>query len=97
MTSPLSLSTKFERNTGFIQTDIDGETVMMNIENGEYYGLAAVASQIWQLLETPTDLQTIIEKLLCEYDVTIEQCQLDVTEFIQSMLDEEIVKFVNLT
>jgi hypothetical protein len=95
MTSPLSLSTKLERNDGFIQTQIDGETVMMSIENGEYYGLAAVASQIWQLLEKPNDLQSIVEKLTSEYDVSFEQCQIDVTEFIQNMLDEEIVKFAN--
>ncbi len=36
-----------------VASDIDGETVMMSIENGEYYGLDDIGSRIWELIEKP--------------------------------------------
>jgi hypothetical protein len=74
--------TFYRRNPDLIFSDMDGETVMMSIQNGEYYGLDEVGSRIWQLLENPESAETLTQKLIEEYEVSQETCLSDVMEFL---------------
>ena len=71
--------------TGFLTSDIDGETVMMSIEKGKYFGLDAVGSRIWDLLESPTKLVDLINSLVAEFEVDPKNCELDVLEFLERL------------
>ncbi|ETJ15853.1 hypothetical protein Q604_UNBc4C00183G0002, partial [human gut metagenome] len=45
----LTLDCEVIRNLEIDDTNIDGETVMMDIENGEYYALNEVGTRVWEL------------------------------------------------
>ncbi|TQV85347.1 lasso peptide biosynthesis PqqD family chaperone [Aliikangiella coralliicola] len=81
----IGMSTQIERNSEVVEALIDGETVMMDIESGNYYGLDLIATRIWQLIEKPLSVQAICSQLLSEYDVSEEQCHQDVIDFINQM------------
>jgi hypothetical protein len=71
----------------------DDEAVLMSMEVGRYFGLNAVAIRVWELLvERP---RTIVE-LSCaiseEFDVEPPACQADVTAFVQSLVDNGILR-----
>jgi hypothetical protein len=85
-------TTTLYRHQGLIQAEIDGETVMMDADSGDYYGLDSVASRIWQLLETPITTAELIEQILQEYEVTPEQCQQDVNEFLTQLHKNKMIK-----
>ena len=50
-----------------------GDTVMFSIEQGEYYGLNAIGTRIWHLLEKEMSVQEICTILRSEYDVSDTQ------------------------
>jgi len=54
--SDTSLLTK---SPDLIATDMDGETVMMSIESGEYFGLGGVGGRVWELLAQPMTLDQL--------------------------------------
>lgn len=83
--------TFFRRNPDLLFSDMDGETVMMSIKNGEYYGLDEVGSRIWQLLEKPESAETLTEKLIEEYEVTRETCLSDVMEFMNMLAEKQLI------
>ncbi len=58
---------------GLVTSNLDGEVIMMSIDKGKYYGLDAIASQIWELLETPCSIRALCDQLLPQYDVEREQ------------------------
>ena len=58
-----------------VASDIDGEIVMMSIENGEYYGLDEIGSRIWELIEKPVKVSNLIDTLLERFDVDRETCE----------------------
>ena len=91
MSATIPTSQKIHRNEGIVQAQIDGETVMMSIENGEYYGLDTIASRIWELIEKPLTIQELNEQLQNEYDVSPEQCQSDVDKFLGEMVENKII------
>lgn len=45
------------------------ETVLLNLENEQYYGLDGVGSRFWELVEEGTTLDGAVEKLTTEYSV----------------------------
>lgn len=83
--------TFYRRNPDLIFSDMDGETVMMSIQNGEYYGLDEVGSRIWQLLENPESAETLTQKLIEEYEVSQETCLSDVMEFLNILAEKQLI------
>src|SRR4030042_788512 len=75
-----------------LSSEIDGEVVMLSIENSEYYGMDKVGSHIWQLIEKPISLKQLIGILLDEYEVAEEQCKEDTVNFIEQLMEKELVE-----
>ena len=78
------MARQYQRSAEVVSTNVDGEEVLLSIENGKYYGLNSVASRIWQLIEQPRSFDTICRELQNEYEVTAEQCETET----QALLDE---------
>ena len=74
-----------------VASEIDGETVMMSIENGGYYGLDPIGSSVWELIETPIKVADLIDILLKKYDVDVETCEKDVLKFLNEINGENIL------
>lgn len=75
----------YRRNPDLIATDMDGETVMMSIERGEYYGIGGVGSRVWSLLEQPASLATVVATIRAEFDVDEATCQADMARFLDEL------------
>lgn len=87
---------KFQRKSQVVFSEIDNEYVLMSENNGEYYGFNAIASEIWQLLEKPIALNSIIDMLTQTFDVTSDDCKSDVLEFINKLIDKQLIIEVNV-
>lgn len=69
MTSaPITPTTKLQRTDEAVSVDIDGETVMMDIEKGCYFALTGSGSYIWAALETPVTLSEIVLQVREKFD-----------------------------
>jgi hypothetical protein len=58
-----------------VSCDLSGEVVILNLEDGVYYGLNAVGARIWQMLEEPRSVEEIHRSLLDEYDIDPKVCE----------------------
>jgi len=70
---------------GLITADMDEEKVMMNIENGKYFGLDPIGRYIWELIEKPHTARGVVDVLLNEYDVEEKICQNEVMKFLNRL------------
>jgi hypothetical protein len=84
--------TILQRKPGLLFNQIDGEVVMLSIENSEYYGMDKVGSRIWELLEIPITLKELIVTLMNEFEVSEEKCKIESIEFIQKLLTKKLLK-----
>jgi len=62
--------------------ELDGEAVILNLESGTYFGLDAVGTRMWQLLDAHRTLRRTLEALEEEFDATPEQLATDLIEFV---------------
>ena len=65
-----------------LETDIDDETVMMDIDQGRYFGLNDTGTRIWALLAQPVVIRDLCDQLAAEFDVPPEQCKQEVLDFL---------------
>jgi len=84
--------TTFTRNQETISGQIDEELVMVDIERGSYFSLNSVATRIWELLETPLTIEGLCEKLMEEYEVSSEQCRIEVEKHLTKMQELGLVQ-----
>ena len=80
------------RTGEFISTKMDDDTVMMSIEQGKYFGLDAVGSRIWDLLESPTKVHDLVTTLVAEFEVTPDTCKKDVITFLDTLHQKEMLE-----
>jgi hypothetical protein len=87
----LSVDLPLIRNPDLIAADMDGETVMMSIERGAYFGLGGIGSRLWDLLEQPTSVADMAATICEEYSVDSETCLQDIQGFIAEMMENSLV------
>ncbi len=90
--SEIGPDTILRRKQDQLFSEIDGEVVMLSVENSEYYGMDKVGSRIWQLIEKPISLKELIGMLLDEYEVTEEQCTKDTLMFLEQLMEKDLVE-----
>jgi hypothetical protein len=83
---------KISRVPEMLSTDFDQETVLMSIEAGAYYGLEGPARSIWDLLESPSTVAELVQRLVQEYEVSPETCAADVERFLDEMDQEGLIR-----
>ena len=84
-------TTVLSRRMGLMTADMNGSAVMMDIMSGKYYNLGSVGGRIWELLEEPTSVAALVEKLTAEYDVSAQQCRADIEPFLNTLLDRGLL------
>jgi CRISPR/Cas system CSM-associated protein Csm4 (group 5 of RAMP superfamily) len=77
---------------GNIVSDMDGEKVMLSIENGKYYNLGEIGGVIWDLIKIPTLIDQLVNTLLAQYEVEKSECEEQVMSFLKMLHDEGLIK-----
>ena len=72
--------------------DLAGESVILNLKSGVYYGLNEVGAKIWQLIQQPKTVTEIREALLQDYDVEPEDCQRDLLILLQELAAVKLIE-----
>ncbi|MBE5873460.1 MAG: PqqD family protein [Lachnospiraceae bacterium] len=75
-------------------TDLSGEKVMVDFEQGKYFMIKGVGNDIWEMLADDVVVADIMDKLLQEYDVTVEQCEKEVLDFLTNLENFGIIEAV---
>jgi len=74
-----------------LTSNIGEEVVMMSIDNSAYYGLDPIGSQIWEMIAEPIQVSDLCAQLLNHYEVSEKDCQRDVLNLLNHMLDENML------
>jgi len=83
--SDIQLTSVVSRSPETLSNSVDDETVLLDVAKSSYYGLGPVASRIWQDLAEPVRVETIVNQLLDEYEVSRDQCERDILIFLRQL------------
>jgi Coenzyme PQQ synthesis protein D (PqqD) len=71
---------------------IAGESVILNCDNEQYYGLDEIGTDMWTKLTTSPSIQAAYDKLLQEHDVDAELLRKDIFELVGNLSAQGLVE-----
>lgn len=71
--------------------ELSGESVLLNLNSEEYFGLDEVGSRMLSVLTGSASIQEASDRLLEEYEVEPEKLHQDLMELIEKMVDRGLV------
>jgi len=89
---PITKDTVVSRTKEVLASKMDGETIMMSIAGGSYYGMDNIGSRIWELIAEPIRVSDLCDRLMEEFDVEIDQCLADVIAFLNALGENKLIK-----
>ena len=71
--------------------DLAGETAVVHLKSGVYYGLDPVGTHVWKLLHEPVTFGGLCESLMRDYDVDEARLDADMRAFVSELADHGLV------
>jgi len=76
----------------FVETEVDGEVVLMNVTDGSFYSLDGPALAIWRALDGARSVEDIAAMLAGDYDEQADVIEEHVNEFVNTLADAGLVR-----
>ena len=83
--------TRISRNSTVLTAQVDTEIVMMSIEQGRYFGLDDIGSDIWKRIDPPCSFGALVDGLAEDYNVDRAIIASDVRRLLGQMVEHNIV------
>jgi Coenzyme PQQ synthesis protein D (PqqD) len=74
---------------------LEAEAVILNLETGTYFGLDAVGTRIWELIQQQGRVDAVLEALLQEYEVEPARCERELLELLQQLSTKGLIEIID--
>jgi hypothetical protein len=88
---PLSDETTLTVPEHVLSRKAGDETVLLNLDNEQYYGLEGVATRLWDLVEAGTTFGEAVRILLGEYEVEGDALIGDLSALVNDLQENGLV------
>jgi hypothetical protein len=72
--------------------ELQGESVLLNVGTGRYFGLDEVGTRMWAALTTTESLQAAYDTLLAEFDVDGQRLEGDLRNLVEKLVEQGLVE-----
>jgi hypothetical protein len=69
----------------------DGDLVILDLANGEYFALDPVGARMWEGLAARHSRDAIAEKIAQEYDVSVERALSDLSSLVDQLVSRRLL------
>jgi len=70
----------------------DGETVILNLHDGNYYGLNRVGAEVWGWLREPKTLDQLESLVTAQFNVQSETARADLTKLLSDLQARKLIE-----
>jgi hypothetical protein len=88
----INYNQKFKRNQNIFITEVETDTMIMNLETDKFYAMSDVATLIWSKTQQPFTLEEIIKGLEETFpDTPKDQLHEDCIFFLEDLVKNKLV------
>lgn len=87
----ISLPARVSISDSVLCQEIEGESVLLDMENEQYFGLDDVGTQIWQLLAVDGDVAKVLEQLKLVYEVDENTLRTDLAKLVAQLNEKGLI------
>lgn len=85
---PLSLASVVALKPDVVRKAIAGESVVLDLATGMYFGLDETSSRVWELLQAHRSLRPVYDAMLAEFEVDPGRLEHDILAFVGQLTSE---------
>lgn len=71
---------------------LEQESVLLNLETEQYFGLDETGTRMWQLVTTSPSMDAAYQELLAEFDVEPELLRANFVELVSRLVDSGLLE-----
>jgi len=87
------LTRRVRRSTEHIETEVDGEIVLMQFSSGAFFSMDDTARAVWQQVEDGRTVQEVIEHLADVFDGDASVIAADTVAFLRDLESNGLIHF----
>jgi len=87
----INLDTRVTISPEVLLQEVSGEAVLLDLKSESYFGLDAVGTRIWRLVEKDGHLKRVHSAMLAEFEVEPERLEHDLKELIGRLAEAGLV------
>lgn len=79
-------------STSQVASRVGDEVAILDLDNSVYYGLDPVGARVWELIQEPKALSSVLESMLAEFEVDEATARSDLLALIDELIDKRLVE-----
>ena len=87
----INKDTKFKISTDVVISEINNESVLLNLNTGIYFQVNEMGSFIISELTNYQNIAMLQEKIILSFDVSAEACNDDLENFLEILLEKNLL------
>ena len=87
----LTPNTRFQVQLGVTTSELDAETIVVDLLRNQYLRLNATGSFIWKAIKQQDTLSTIVSKIVDAFDADSEEAKKSATEFLADLVERGVI------
>jgi hypothetical protein len=87
----LSSTSRIRINSDVLFQELQGEAVLLDLNEGVYFGLDKVGTRMWRLLELHGSIPGVVEGITREFDVDESRCAEDALALVKLLQEQGLV------
>ena len=87
----MTLDTRPRRQDGVLAQSVQGQTVLLRLDDGSYYAIDAVGALVWELCDGRRSLGDIVAVVHERFAAEEDQVRQDVLEFVSDLQGERLL------
>ena len=72
--------------------ELDGESVILDLDSESYFGLDEVGTRIWLAIIAAASIQDAFDTLSAEYEVAPDTLRDDLNELLDTLIDRGLIE-----
>ncbi len=74
-----------------LMQEVDGETILLDINSEEYFSLNEIGTMFYKLLQEEPNLSLALSELENHFDVSKEELQKDLLHFVSTLEEKKLL------
>jgi len=88
----MNLNNKFKLLEHISLTEVEDESVLLDLDSGTYYGLNPIGTKLLQAMAHEQGLIKAVEDIAIAYKTPQVQVQKDAAQLLQQLLDQGLIR-----
>jgi hypothetical protein len=91
----LSINSRVVAIRDHVSCELEGEAVILSLDDCVYYGLNEAALAIWELIQKPAFVWEIRNEMVRQFQVESDSCERDILNLLGQLEDSSLLQIVS--